>query len=144
MDTLAKCFAGITIQWMHIFLAAAVTGTIWILWRLQRAANGIKLEKLILEEDGSPSWSKMAGIGAWFVATYVVIHSELQGRVVEGMVILLILYAAVYTLNRTAVWVLSRIYPGGPTPTPPPVQQDITVSAPSNASVTVQTGQNPP
>jgi hypothetical protein len=141
MDTLAKCFTGFHVEWMHVFLAAAVIGVAWLLWRVQRVANGIKLEKLILEENGDPSWSKMAGIGAWFVASYVVLHSELQGRVVEGMIALLVLYAAIYTLNRTAVWAMSRIWPGA-TPPPIAVQQEIKVSAPSDASVTVSTGSD--
>ncbi len=114
-----------------------------MLWKIQKVANGIKLEKLILEDNGDPSWTKMSGIGAWFVATFVVVHSELRGEVAQGMILLLLVYAGIYTLNRTAVWALSKFWPGGGTTTPPDVQQEIKVSAPASASVNVSTGDTP-
>ena len=138
MDKIAGCFASIKIEWMHIILLVSVIGAVWLLWNIQRAANGIKLEKLILEENGDPSWTKMSGIGAWFIATYVVVHSELSGKVVDGMIVLLLIYAGIYTLNRTATWALARIWPGGGPP--PSLQQDIRVSAPADANVNIQTG----
>lgn len=140
MSWLQQCF-GAKIEWMHIFLAVFVTGTLWMLWVVQRnAKNGIDLTKLIVDKEGDPDWTKMSAIGAWIAATYVVIHSELSGKVVEGMIVLLLIYAGVYTLNRSAMVILSRIWPGGPAPPLPPPNQQIKVDAPADASVSVQTG----
>lgn len=98
-----------------------------VLWNIQRSKQNVDLVDLILV-DGRPNWKSCCGIGSFLIATWIIAHMELGGRLTEtvfGLYLGTFVGGAVISEFRT------RTADAG---------QDVRVQAPAGASVSVQSG----
>lgn len=130
------CIAGVTNNWMPVFLAVGVLVSLWMLWRVQRAVNGVDFKWLILGPDGKPMWSKMAAIAGFMVGSWVMVYVTIAGKVPEGLVLLFLCYFAI-CIGSPMAFAIINAWKGTPA-IPPPTTA--TLSVPSGQSATVQAG----
>lgn len=91
-------------------LLIAVLWFLWICWKVQRSPRykNVDFVDLILGADGKVSWSKMAGIGGYFIGTWIVVHEELSGKLSDAM---FLSYFAVCIGSPVAFGIINRSQP---------------------------------
>jgi len=126
---------------MHIALAMGVITTMWTLWRIQRATNGVDFKYVILGPDGRPMWSKMAAIAGFVVGSWVLIYVTIAGKVPDGLTLLFLCYFAI-CIGSPMAFAIINAWKGTPT-IPPPTTVTMTVPAGQSATATTTADASP-
>ena len=112
-----------------------------IMWKVQRALNGIDFTDWLRGADGKASWKQASGIAGFIVGSWCMIYVTLTGHVPEGYVLLFLVYFAICIGSPVALQAFAMLR-GVPSMPQQPNQQ-IKVDAPADATVNVQTGPQP-
>jgi ABC-type Mn2+/Zn2+ transport system permease subunit len=91
---LRSCFDGVQADLMTIALVIGLLLTLWILWRVQRAANRVDLVDIIVGDDGKASWTKLTAVGAFLISSWGFVALIQRDKMTET---LFGLYIAVYS-----------------------------------------------
>jgi len=78
---------------------------LYILWRVQKSVNQVDFVDLVLGADGKASWSKMTGIGGFFIGTWIVTYETLHDKLSDFM---FLSYFAVCVGSPVAFGIINR------------------------------------
>lgn len=96
----------LNIPFAQIVLFCVLLLIVRVLWKVQEDPS-INFVDLLKGPDGKASWSKMSGIGAFIIASWFVVDSRIVGNITWELIVLLLIYAAVYTANPIAFAVIN-------------------------------------
>ena len=129
-----ECLTAIKINWMMIALVIGVLLMLWVMWRVERATNGVNFSDVIIGPDGKASWSKMAAIGGFFIGSWIMVYLTMSGKLTEFF---FLIYYAICIGSPVAFAIIGRRGP------PDPPQQTVTATGPATSTVTIQPGVQP-
>ena len=116
-----------TFQWlsMAVLLFGAII-SIFVLWDISRSQHPFRVADLLVDSDGKASWTKITAIGAFFIASWVVVRMTIDAHMTEW---LFGFYVCVYSGAPVAYKLISARQ------APEAAQQTVTVTAPATSSV---------
>lgn len=118
-------------QWLSLaVLLFGALMALWVLWEISRSDHPFRIADLLVDQDKDgktrASWTKITAIGAFMIASWVVVRLTIDARMTEW---LFGFYVCVYSGAPVAYRIIASRLP------PEPPQQTVTVTAPASSSV---------
>ena len=136
---LFECLTGIHVDWMGLLFGLSVVWAIYVLYRVQRGTAKVDFTDWWVGNDGKASWLKAAGIFAFGVNAFILIYVTIIGKIPDGLIMLVLIFAAIYTGSPVALAIVDRWLGRSPQPLPLPPLTVSTVTEPSGTTTTTTT-----